>query len=102
MGKIYAFVLGVAAGFGLYHLSISNHVVRASDGFHVVPKVSKTLGDTYVDIRGFTLEQARQHPELGAAIAASGNATLQQEYGGAVAADAIQQGVDTALELLQQ
>lgn len=84
MGKFYAFLLGVAAGFGLYHMSISYHVVRASDGLHLVSKTTPTLSDTYVDIRGFTAADAAEHLALGMAIAASDNAKLQQEFAGNV------------------
>ncbi|MEM6799066.1 MAG: hypothetical protein AAF589_06085 [Planctomycetota bacterium] len=95
MGKVYAFVLGIAAGCGLYHLALHNHLVRASDGFHLTPKMALSLEDTYIDIRNFTAADALEHPQLGAAIAASGNAKLQQEFTGNVAADAVQQVLDS-------
>ncbi|MEM6329434.1 MAG: hypothetical protein AAF790_04205 [Planctomycetota bacterium] len=105
MAKIYAFVLGVAVGFGLYHTAISYHVVHASDGLHLVPKVSGKLAEAYVDIRGFTAADALEHPALGAAIAASGNAQLQREFAGNIAADVLGEGlgegVGRALDLLQ-
>ncbi|EMI40641.1 hypothetical protein RRSWK_07050 [Rhodopirellula sp. SWK7] len=34
----------------------------------MVPKVTSDLGDIYVDIRGFTLEDWKQHKPLAAAI----------------------------------
>lgn len=101
MGKIYSFVLGMAAGFGLYHLSLSYHVIRASDGFHLTHKTSATLADTYVDIREFTAAEALEHPQLAAAIAASDDAALQREFSGSVATNAIEQGLNQALEALK-
>ena len=85
MAKIYTFVLGMVAGFGLYHLAVSYHVIRASDGLHLTPKVAATLADTYIDIRNFTAADQVDHPGVVAAIVKSGNAQLQQELvGGAV------------------
>ncbi len=102
MGKFYAFVLGIAAGAGLHHLAMSYHVVHASDGLHLTAKVSPSLKDVYVDIRQFTAADAVKHPELGAAIVASDNPLLQREYAGNVADDAIQGGIQQAIELLQK
>ena len=79
MGKIYAFLLGVAAGFGLYHLAGSYHVLRADSGLHVAPKVTLSLQDTYVDIRGFGAGDWAKHPELAAAVFQSGNEEIMHE-----------------------
>jgi len=86
MGKIYTFVLGMAAGFGMYHLALSYHVIRASDGLHLTPKVAATLTDTYIDIREFTAADHAEHPQVIAAVLNSGDAELQKQLLG----DAIQ------------
>lgn len=101
MGKIYAFILGAVFGFGMHHLATTQHIVRAGDGLHMVPKVSATLADTYVDIRGFTPAQWSQHAQLGVAIARSGNAELQQQAAGGVLDNVMQDGVGAVQELLQ-
>ncbi|EMI56092.1 hypothetical protein RSSM_02427 [Rhodopirellula sallentina SM41] len=44
------------------------HLVRGQDGVFMVPKVTSDLRDVYVDIRGFTLEDWKQHKPLAAAI----------------------------------
>lgn len=79
MGKIYAFLLGVVAGFGLYHLAGSYHVLRAESGWRVVPKVSHTLEDTYVDVRDFGAGDWAKRPELAAAVLKSGDDELKKD-----------------------
>lgn len=76
MGKFYAFLLGILAGFGLYHVASSYHVLRAESGWHMIPKVSQSLGDTYVDIREFDPGDWAKHPEVAAAVIQSGNEAL--------------------------
>ncbi|TWT77059.1 hypothetical protein Pla123a_24890 [Posidoniimonas polymericola] len=78
MGKIYAFLLGVAAGFGLYHLAGSYHVLRTDSGLHVAAKTSLTLHDTYVDIRGYGPSDWADHPEVAAAVFKSGDEELKK------------------------
>lgn len=97
MGKFHAFVLGVALGAGGYHFALCYHVVHASDGFHLVKKTTATLRDPYVDIRGFTAEQALEHPDLGAAILLSDKESLKREFAG----NAVQAIADEASKLLQ-
>lgn len=97
MGKIYFFLLGVVAGFGLYHLAMSYHVIQAESGWHLVAKTSPGLSDTYVDIREFTPEDALKHASLVAAIESTDNETLKQEIRG----ELIQGAIDQGLELLR-
>lgn len=101
MGKIYAFILGAVFGFGMHHLATTQHIVRAGDGLHLVPKVSATLADTYVDIRGFTAAQWSQHSELGIAIARSGNTALQEQAASGVLDNVMQDGIGTVQGLLK-
>jgi hypothetical protein len=44
------------------------HVVRASDGFHLVAKRPARLSETYVDIRAFTMNDWAAHPQLASAL----------------------------------
>lgn len=76
MGKFYAFLLGIVAGFGLYHLASTRHLIRTDEGLYWTPKVSQSLEDTYADIRGYGPEDWAKHPALAAAIAKSGNDEL--------------------------
>lgn len=96
MGKVYAFLLGLIAGFGVYHLTSWRHVVRADDGLHLLEKTEASLTDTYVDIREFNPQDWLQHPRLAAAILESDDEELKT-----LAIDsAVEQGLRRALDFL--
>ncbi len=93
MGKIYAFLLGALAGFGLYHVASSYHVVRADSGLHLAPKLSQSLAETYVDIRHYGVDDWAKHPEVAAAVAKAGKGELVQKS----ATDAVTEQVEQLL-----
>ncbi len=68
MGRLGTFFFGVAVGAGLVFGSLKYHVLRARDGLHVVPKVSSSFEDAYVDIRQFGPSDWNQHRTLTASL----------------------------------
>ncbi|QDS92590.1 hypothetical protein FF011L_13370 [Roseimaritima multifibrata] len=68
MGRISTFFFGMICGAGLLWGAMHYHVVRTTDGFYFVPKLSKNLTDPYVDVRAFGLSDWQQHRPLAAAI----------------------------------
>jgi len=68
MRGIMTFLFGVAVGAGGMFASHTYHLVRAEDGFHIVPKLTPQFGDTYVDIRHFDLRAWDQHRPLAVAL----------------------------------
>lgn len=62
------FFFGMILGAVLMYGSMHYHLVRGEDGIFMVPKMTNDLGDVYVDIRNFTLEDWKQHKPLAAAI----------------------------------
>ena len=44
------------------------HVIRAADGWHLIPKNTGQIGDIYVDIREFDAKQWADHKILAADI----------------------------------
>jgi len=68
MGRLGSFAFGVFVGAGLVFGSLKYHAVRAVDGVHVVPKISATFEDAYVDIRQFGPTDWDQHRTLAAAL----------------------------------
>lgn len=62
------FFFGLLLGAGLMYGAMHYHLVRGEDGVFLVPKVTNQLGDVYVDIRDFTLEDWKKHKPLAAAI----------------------------------
>jgi hypothetical protein len=62
------FLLGLAVGCGLMFCALTYHVLRADDGFHLVPKLEASFGQSYVDICDFTVQDWMEHRSLAAAI----------------------------------
>jgi len=68
MSRIWTFFLGMATGAILLHVGTLYHVVRASDGVHLIGKQPPRLGETYVDIRTYSMSDWAGHPQLASAI----------------------------------
>ena len=68
MGRIGNFLMGVVVGGVLIFGAQRYHLVRAKDGFYLVPKMSATFSDAYVDVRSFTVSDWAKHKSLAAAI----------------------------------
>jgi hypothetical protein len=96
MKRLSSFLLGVVVGaIGLYW-AMTFHVVRASDGLHVVPKVTSGLADAYVDIRSFSSADWYRHTSLSVAIVHAGKENL---LGDSTLAD-LRQSAHSTLESL--
>lgn len=68
MARLGSFAFGVFVGAGLVFGSLKYHAVRAADGVHVVPKISASFEDAYVDIREFGPLDWDSHRTLAAAL----------------------------------
>ncbi len=68
MGRLGSFLFGVAVGAALVFGSLKYHFLRAQDGLHVVPKVTSTFEDAYVDIRQFGPPDWNEHRTLVAGL----------------------------------
>jgi hypothetical protein len=84
--------LGAVIGGMLIYFVLNNHIIRAKDGLHLVPKVDAQLADTYVDIRQFGPRDWVNHPDLFAALTRSDQDELLQS--------ATESTVDNALDRL--
>lgn len=68
MKRAKGFLTGVVVGaLGMYG-AMTYHVVRASDGLHLIPKVHPGLAEVYVDIRSFDAGDWNAHRNLAAAL----------------------------------
>lgn len=68
MKRLSSFFAGVVVGaIGLY-LLMTYHVIRASDGIHLVPKLTAKLDQPYYDIRAYSLQDWQQKKPLALAI----------------------------------
>jgi hypothetical protein len=92
--RLTTFLFGVVVGAGLLYGALHYHVVRASDGLHLVPKLNAKLAGTYVDIRNYTLADWTRNPDLAAALIDSGERDLVE----GAASDALRQGLDRLLD----
>ena len=79
MSKIWILLAGIGMGAILMFVSMQYHLVRATDGLHLVPKTSAHLGSVYTDVREFTFRDWQEHRDLVLAISNSGDAALQEQ-----------------------
>ena len=70
----------LVAGWALFASAV--HVVRGPDRVAVIPKDRLGLADTYVDVRGWTLDDVRAHPSVAARLVATGKASMLTGVGG--------------------
>lgn len=79
MNRVFNFALGLLVGAGLMFLGMKYHVVRASDGFHFVPKSNAKVFPFYADVRLYKLADWQQNRDLLADISTFGNDQLKEE-----------------------
>jgi hypothetical protein len=68
MRRLMTFFLGMVAGGALLYMAEHYHLVRAQDGFHLIPKMESQLAATYVDIRKFSPADWARHADVAMAI----------------------------------
>lgn len=64
MKRFLNFFFGLIVGCTLMFVGLKYHVVRASDGFHFVPKSRARLASVYADLRTFTMNDWRNRQDL--------------------------------------
>jgi len=90
MRRLMTFILGMITGGAVLYAALHYHLIRASDGLHLVAKTKPQITATYVDIRSFRVADWTQHPALLQALL---NANKPDLVEGA-ASDALQNGLD--------
>ena len=78
MNRSGFFVAGLFVGVALTFVGLKYHVVRASDGVHLVPKLTADFREPYMDIREFGLSDWNNHRTLAAAIMRSNKSQIMQ------------------------
>ena len=96
MGRISFFLAGLLVGALAMFTSLKYHVVRADDGFHLVPKMQSDFSEAYVDVRQFDSSDWNDHRELAVAVVKADKSHLLQDstLGG------LRESVDTVLQNL--
>ncbi|MFY8202375.1 MAG: hypothetical protein ACOVLE_16990 [Pirellula staleyi] len=79
MNQLSNFALGVAVGIAGLYLTMHFALVRAEDGFHLVPKIAAKVEIPYTDIRKFTLGNWQTNKALTLAILRAKKGYLIQE-----------------------
>ena len=98
MRRLMTFLFGMVVGGALLLGAQQYHIIRAKDGFHLVPKIHSQLSATYVDIRNFTPADWAQHSDVALALINDNQGQLVE----GAANDVLQQGVDRLLDHLGQ
>jgi hypothetical protein len=95
MSRIWTFLLGVAIGAILLYVGTLYHVVRASDGVHLIEKQPPRLCETYVDIRSYSMTDWAGHPQLASAIVQANQQQLLSSTAAASLSDTVRQSLPT-------
>jgi hypothetical protein len=79
MNRIESFLIGLAVGIAMLYLTMHFTIVRATDGFHWIPKVNAKLDLPYEDVRDFKAEHWQRRPALTMSIIKARKAYLMDE-----------------------
>ena len=94
-GRIVCFLAGVLVGAATVFTTIKYHVVRAEDGFHLVPKLSANFSEVFVDIRSFGIADWDQHRSLAVALVQADKGYLLKD----AASESFRRSVNSALDI---
>ncbi|TWU11102.1 hypothetical protein [Allorhodopirellula heiligendammensis] len=90
------FLSGLVVGAIVMYTAMHFHLVRGQNGVFVVAKVTSDLSDVFVDIRGFTVEDWKQHKPLAAAIIQSDRSEVLDD----ATLDSFREGVHSVVDHL--
>lgn len=76
MNRLVIFVIGMVCGGGLSAGVYSSHFVQTKDNWLVVPRAGVNLNDIYADVRHWSLDDWRKHPELSRDMVKAGHAEI--------------------------
>ena len=79
MNRVSSFSLGVFVGIVGLYMTMHVTLVRATDGFHLVPKIAAKIENPYVDVRDFTLTNWQQKQSLAISILKANKGHLLQD-----------------------
>ena len=79
MNQVSSFALGLVIGVVGLYITMHFSLVRAADGYHVIPKIAAKIEIPYVDIRSFTLQNWQRKQSLALAILKANKGYLLQD-----------------------
>ncbi len=68
MSRMGSFLMGFVVGGLAVYGSLNYHVLRTKDGFELVPKLSATFKESYLDVRQYTTSDWSQHKTVLSAL----------------------------------
>jgi hypothetical protein len=68
MDRFGNFLIGVIAGVAGLYAAMHFTLIRADDGFHLIPKIAAKLDMPFEDVRGMKLQQWQKKQPLALAI----------------------------------
>lgn len=69
-------LVGAVLGCGVTTVAFRWHVVRASDGWHMISNGTSMPSDVFADVREWTPNDWADHPRLAGALVAAGKGDL--------------------------
>ncbi len=84
-------------GAALLHVAMTYHVVRSSEGVHVIAKSPARLSESFVDIRSFTLADWSGHPQLAGALVQANKQHLLGDSAGSALHQSVNQLLPSSL-----
>ncbi len=79
MDRVSSFVLGLLVGVVGLYITMHYSLVRAADGFHVIPKIAAKIEFPFSDTRNFTLQKWQRKQSLALAILKANKGHLLQD-----------------------
>lgn len=97
MGRLQSFLFGLVLGGAATFGALQYHVIRAEDGWHLIPKVTPGWQDIYVDIRHFGVEDWDRHRSLAMSLLHADKSDLMKDS----ATGYLRDSLDSALKVLR-
>lgn len=79
MKPLVIFLMGALCGTAITAGVHHSHLVRTSDQWLIVPRAGVNLKDVYADVRSWSLEDWRSHPDLARNMVKAGHAEVIQQ-----------------------
>jgi hypothetical protein len=79
MNRTSSFLAGMLLGVAGLYMTMHVTLVRATDGFHVVPKIAAKMETPFVDIRSYNLAQWKRKQALALSILKANKGYLLQD-----------------------
>lgn len=91
MSRLGSTLTGVVLGGGLVYGALNYHVLRTPEGVELVPKLSATFSDTYLDVRQYGVSEWADHDQVTRAIVKSGKDHILKDS----ATRSVQEGINS-------